>query len=84
MQRSSNVSVCGSFSNEKDKIKQKTLQYEWNDTHTEKDDKDVLVKVDEADCQSQSTSLDYLILKTAQQTPIDRSILQMMKLRLRG
>lgn len=41
MQRSSNVSVCGSFSNEKDKIKQKTHQYEWNDTHTEKDDKDM-------------------------------------------
>lgn len=49
-----------------------------------KDDKDVLIEVDEADCQSQRTSLDYLIFKTTQQTPIDTSILQMMKLRLRS
>lgn len=65
MQRPSNISMCGPFSNGKNKTKHKTHRYEWNNTSTNRADKDVLVGVDEQTAvQRALTLLVHLILIT--------------------
>lgn len=65
VQRPSNISMCGPFSNGKNKTKHKTRQYDWNNTNTNRADKDVLVGVDEhTGVQRDLTLLVHLILIT--------------------